>query len=336
LGWNVFADKPLHGICFPGQCITIVDSPSFRFYRTFLQFSTTPSQKSSTSTAHINRRFEQVEIELNRTQDLLRQSQRNHDAAEQELHCVSAAKELSDFQLSLLMTKNENGHNQSTVDLDTLQKAFLGRAKRYEAEMGQLRRALQEAESKVTRLVESGPTMEEEEDGDESAEMVNAQRGLREDRDRLLSIRTALSRTDPVNMGNSTERTAIAMPPSVELTEDDIEAEEQAKQASLETLTNKYSQNDEGGSTTEPTMSVLRRNKFQAEIDKLSRSMHFQQHPRQFREQPAASANLRSLTRRRTDEMANCKASYATSSAMGDGVSVFDSVVASASRMARS
>ena len=83
--------------------------------------------------------------ELAQTREELRQSQRNHDRAEEELFTVKAEKEMYRLQLSVQDSSNSAAPSTTT----TIEHVFLERAKTYEQEIGRLREALTRAERKL-------------------------------------------------------------------------------------------------------------------------------------------------------------------------------------------
>ena len=131
-----------------------------------------------------DRKLQETESELRRTQDLLRQSQNNHDAAELELQAVRAQNTWCDVQIATLT--QESG----PLTTEAVGQAFQERALEYEQEISKLRETLRDTQSKASRLRAAGP-MGLEIDDEIDIEQEEARLG--EGQDRLTQIRAALS-----------------------------------------------------------------------------------------------------------------------------------------------
>jgi len=184
-----------------------------------------PEKNTSASSdgASDDRKLQETESELRRTQDLLRQSQNNHDAAELELQAVRAQNTWCDVQIATLT--QESG----PLTTEAVGQAFQERALEYEQEISKLRETLRGAQSKASRWQAAGP-MEMEIDGnDGEMDIEQEEARLGEGQDRLMQIRAALSLDETLN--------------------DDIEADEKRQQAEIDHLTKKYLLADEEGLT---------------------------------------------------------------------------------------
>jgi len=84
-------------------------------------------------------------------QNELKRSQASHEEAEEQLYVAMAKNKL--FELQLAMSTSDQGDEPSVVNASTTEKqteAFLKRAAEYEREIGSLKKALQESDSKLT------------------------------------------------------------------------------------------------------------------------------------------------------------------------------------------
>jgi hypothetical protein len=192
-----------------------------------------------TSDLDVEEQLRQTEIELSRTRDLLGQSQRNHDAAEEQLYVVKAEKQL--YQLQMAVTTDDNSSRPSIGVSD---KAFLAKVTDYEKEIGKLRDALQTAETKADRmaLIQKELML----DGDDQTSHFSVERAkkqLDQDKKRLSSLRNTmfLDESDPdLSAGNDDQDESRAISQDFRL-----DAEAKAEEAELNALTNKYL--DQGG-----------------------------------------------------------------------------------------
>jgi hypothetical protein len=90
-------------------------------------------------------RLQALELEISNMQQLLRQSQSNHDTAEEQLYVAKAEKELFQIQLSVL----SDGKEGTQVESCQVEAAFVAKAVEYEKEIGNLRESLRAARAKL-------------------------------------------------------------------------------------------------------------------------------------------------------------------------------------------
>lgn len=196
----------------------------------------TPQDQAQASRIH------ELEVELSRTRDQLRESQANHDAAEEQLYVSKAENELYQLQMSVLTPKGSGSNRSVSTNMSnggtssddvpgTISKsAFLERAKEYESEIGKLKAQLRDAQAKASAHLDwMGGNLHED------ASIEKAKLGLEKDRERLAHIQSTLSSTNP--SGDQEE--------PLHLDDDDassgsLDREEQAERAKLTVLTRKY------------------------------------------------------------------------------------------------
>jgi len=176
-------------------------------------------------------RVQELEIELSRTRDLLRESQKNHDLAEEQLHVVKAENQLLQLQVTVMSKDDVSQHSSASDEKD---RAFMEKAAEYEKEIQSLRQALQSAEGRVNRMT----TLQDELLGDADgwrASIDEARMVLGEDQAKLEALKFSMSSSDDDSQA------------SVSSHEDDdfettqqLEAEEKAEEAHLSKLTEKY------------------------------------------------------------------------------------------------
>lgn len=214
----------------------------------------TPSKSSDTS-SDVSWRLRQTERELQKTRDLLQQSHNFQDAAELELHTLRAQNQLYDIQITAA-TPYSNGESVATV---TLEAAFIQKAVEYEREIERLRRSLRDKEGSNEQRIWSPEADDPEQEWLDHEEQV-----LRNDRDRLESIR-AMSFED-AEFDNQT-----ALLKSKAYYTDNTESEEATEEAGLYSSSNKYLQNidrdDDNSVTIETPSPAANRRVGQVEID---------------------------------------------------------------------
>jgi Kinesin motor domain len=245
--------------------------------------------KPSRFVQDVDHRLKETESELFKTQDMLRQVQSHHDAAELELHTARAQNTVCDAQITAL-TQNRNS---GPLVLDAVGKAFTEKALAYEQEIGTLRGALREAESKMNRMLwnNDGP-MYLDVDHLEGKLLEREVKEIGEHRDRLMSIRAALSLEDE---NETTYHTAFdfEFSTSATLNSEQLEAEEKGEHAEIDALTNKYlkqvdPEDDEGDdielkvdssrAIAEASQTTDRRGKqFAADLEELSQSIEMKE-----------------------------------------------------------
>jgi kinesin family protein 4/21/27 len=186
--------------------------------------SSVPNKLVSATSYHHDesQKLRDLELELDRTREQLQESRSHHDTAEEQLYVSKAENELYKLQLSVIS-------KDGSVPVLTEQQAFLESAKAYEAEIGKLRAALQEAESKANRMAWATTDDEQEQQA-----LQKAKQTLEDERRRLASMQASLNVVDGV--GNSLEPSP-QQPPS---NESIMDREEQEEQAKLQNLTEKY------------------------------------------------------------------------------------------------
>lgn len=178
-----------------------------------------------------------LELELNRTRQALADSQRHHDAAEQELYHLKAQKRVTDALTAMPPRSNDLINSSSSA---ALQVPLAAVATDYEREIGQLKRALEEAEAKhrARREWSGGGT---DDDGDEQA-IQRLHAAVDEDRRRLAQLRDDLGETNDSAAGGAGLDAAAT--PTLD-TPRRMEREEKAEEAQLRTLTKKYLEDDD-------------------------------------------------------------------------------------------
>lgn len=216
-------------------------------------------------------RFQELEAQLQRARHELRQTQMNHDSAEEQLYVAKAEKELFQLQLSVFTTMSPNHKNASKNNTHPDQQQhhhhemFLNKAKEYEKEISRLRGALCTAEAKLSTQASSSMDWLAA-TSSSSPGWHKAQSSLEEDRERLEQLQLALSSES-----------------------NDDKHEEQAEEAQVQELTQRYLQAsgyredeeddeasregaDGGGQEEEEDVDLPDRN-FQADLIELSRSI---------------------------------------------------------------
>lgn len=151
----------------------------------------------------------ELERELAKTRQLLAESRRNHDAAEETLYTVKAEKELYELQLS-------------STDRAAVSEAFLDKATEYERQISELRRQLEQRLSQQQQFL-----LDEEVSSDSIAK---AKAALDRDRERLAVLQSGLN--DSFYTANDGSN--------------DIQEEELHEQAILRNITKKYIIDDDG------------------------------------------------------------------------------------------
>ena len=153
-------------------------------------------QSSDAHSAEVIRKLREMEVEVRKTREELRQSQNSHDVAEEQLYAVKAERELYQLQLSVL--SEDKGDAAGVAASDGTERAFLMKAAEYEKENGKLREALLRAEAKLAEASwlrsDSIPTDEDE----TNVALEKAQRELNEGRNRINLLRTALEADNDV------------------------------------------------------------------------------------------------------------------------------------------
>jgi hypothetical protein len=199
--------------------------------------SVTPRPRASTSNSSLDaeEQLRRTEIELSRTRELLGQSQRNHDAAEEQLYVAKAEKQLFQLQVSVLTD------DSSVTPMGVGDKEFLAKATDYEKEIGKLRDALRTAEAKSDRMtLIQGELM----DDDQTDFFVEkAKKALDEDKKRLSIVRSTMSlyESDPDLFAvNDIQDESQALDQGSQL-----DTEAQTEEAEIKSLTDKYL--DQGG-----------------------------------------------------------------------------------------
>jgi hypothetical protein len=163
----------------------------------------TPHHRATTP----SRRLHDLEHELSRVREELRESQQHHDSAEQELYAAKAEREVLRLQVG----------SDNTIDA-----SFVQRAVEYETEIGQLKIALQKAEQKSrARLAWD--------DHDEDA-IQRLNQNVEEDRRKLARLRSELGETDTNPPLDTPSR---------------MDREEKAEEAQIKELTEKYIEEDD-------------------------------------------------------------------------------------------
>lgn len=172
--------------------------------------------------SRLEAKVREVQNELNRTRDRLRESQSNHDAAEEELYVAKAEKELYQLQLSVLSSKDGG----APPSLDEAIAAFKDRAVQYEEEIGKLKVAFRDAQAKASRMDWLKGEASEE------VAIALAKEALELDRKRLASLQAASPRKGDLNsmQAEGSEGTPL----------NDGDQVEQNEFAKLNTLTKKY------------------------------------------------------------------------------------------------
>jgi hypothetical protein len=236
----------------------------------------------------------ETQLELRKTQDLLRQTQTYHESAEQELAQISAAKQLADLQLSVLLESHgpndgnyedeskenvEDGSNKNTKLSLVMESAFAEKIRDYETELRNLRLALREKETQLQALEQTKDvdTYGDEYYSDDKDLISKTEHALMLDRERLRNIRMSAI---------GTEKETLMMSDSGE-TDD---AEHLAADTSMERWTTKYlgsfddrekDANDDDAENEgnmvhfddDSSFGMRRQRQFQANLEELSRSI---------------------------------------------------------------
>lgn len=155
----------------------------------------------------------ETQRELRKTQDLLSQTQTFHEIAEQELAQISAAKQLADLQLSVLLESHvsrdgidtddeskENADekpNTNTKLSRIMESAFAERIRDYETELREVRRALREKETQLKTMQQWNVASKvdvygaEFKNNDDADLISQTEKALMLDRERLRNIRVS-------------------------------------------------------------------------------------------------------------------------------------------------
>lgn len=178
------------------------------------------------------RRLQEMEIELCKTKDLLRESRSYHDSAEEQLYVVRAQKELADLQLSVLKdTSNTRGFNSRN---DSLQDAFLAKITSYETDIGKLKNELQESKSKLQKMkwaLNKNVTWADDED---QVQLINdATQQVNDERRQLFELQANLHGQE-ANQHEVTDKVNHREPL------DRIDEQQLQDEADLQNLTKKY------------------------------------------------------------------------------------------------
>ncbi|GKY99690.1 hypothetical protein MPSEU_000923000 [Mayamaea pseudoterrestris] len=168
-----------------------------------------PATPGAYSAPTTDSKLEDIQLELDRTREQLRETRVNHDTAEEQLYVAKAQSELLKLQLSVVSP-------DGNVSLSAEQAAFLEKSKSYEAEIGELKAALRDAESKANKMAWATVDVEQEQ-----LALERARKALEADRERLASLKSTLSADDQ----SSPEA---------------IEREEIEEQSKIHKLTEKY------------------------------------------------------------------------------------------------
>lgn len=167
-------------------------------------------------------RVASLERELYQTHTALKTTQENHDIAELELHRYRAMERLGQFAAVSTDSKDENKENSIT-------EHFLEKATAYEQEISWLRKELQKAERKASRLT----LWRNVDPRDDDKRLADAEASLKYDQSRLNQLRS-----------NSVREDSVSVPPSdskIETSSADVlDQEEEAEQEDLEKWTKKY------------------------------------------------------------------------------------------------
>jgi hypothetical protein len=197
--------------------------------------------------------LDELEGEVNRLRGALAQTQKNQEEAEEELYHAKAQKQVLEMQLAVNVaspspsptaepssTIGVNGEDQGVNgnggsvggQRPSLESIFVQRASAYEREIGELKRALQQAEeaSRSSRLLDW-----HSDNGGASIDPDAMQRfysGVEEDKRRLEQLRSQLVTEDSEGQAVDTPRTRM-------------DKEERAEEAQLRTLTRKYLEDED-------------------------------------------------------------------------------------------
>jgi hypothetical protein len=238
--------------------------------------SVTPRTSTAIGSLDVEEQLRRTEIELSRTRELLGQSQRNHDAAEEQLYVAKGEKQLYQLQVSVLTD------GSSVTPMGVSDKEFLAKATDYEKEIGKLRDALRTAEAKADRMILIQGELMDDDQTDFSVE--KAKKALDEDKKRLSSLRSTMSldESDPDLFAmNGIQDESQALDQVGQL-----DTEAQAEEAEINALTDKYL--DQGGYTEDddpdssapvskseavPSLPGPRKGNIQADLIELSKGI---------------------------------------------------------------
>lgn len=187
-------------------------------------------------------RLGEMELELGRARDQLRAIQANHDTAEEQLYAAKAENQLYQLQLSALSSPPVtpgSGYGDASPSLNIVtQKVFLERVTQYEAEIGQLKQSLQEAEAKSSHMaswMDNGALHEDE-------SIDRAKKALEIDRQRLAQIHSNLAFNNP-SKGELESLQQLQQHPDDSNDNDEacsVDQQDKAERAQLHVLTRKY------------------------------------------------------------------------------------------------
>lgn len=177
-------------------------------------------------------RLKAAENALRETQGLLRQTQNYQDDAELELHTVRARNSVCEAHITALTQDRNNGQ----VCPDAVEKAFTEKAVAYEKEIRKLQRALRESDNRIQWNSESVVDLDDDHDKDI---LEHEEKVLSENRDRLMSIRAALS-LDDENETSYFSACDFELNASTMLNSERFKVEEKIEQSEIDFLTNKY------------------------------------------------------------------------------------------------
>jgi hypothetical protein len=244
--------------------------------------SPTPS-KPSRVTGDVDLLLQATEIELRKTQDLLRKTQNHHDDAELELHTVRAQNTVCEAHINALTQDGKNGH----VASDYVEKTFMEKAVAYEKEIGKLQGALRESESKLNRMQWDSEDVINFNDEHDEELLEKDENVLGQHRDRLMSLRAAVFSLDDEDETTYHSACDFELGASCMPNSEPFETEEKADQSEIDALTSKYLKQrgrDEADDVEHNNVDVgalpsndQRANQFTADLEELSKSIEMKE-----------------------------------------------------------
>ena len=238
--------------------------------RTSFASSSNSNSNSNSNNGAVEQQLRDAQLELSRTRDQLRQSQNNHDTAEEQLYAVKAEKELYRLQMSVLQDhgndEEDDGDGALTPTLGEADKQFLQKASQYETEIGRLRNALRTSEAKADRLAlvqselmnYSDDNTDDIIDGKSQVSIEKAKEALENDRQRLSSLQSALLSQEESDLETLATHGIQRNESLATEKASQFDAEERAEEAQLQSLTTKYLEqggHDEEDDNTDGTVA---------------------------------------------------------------------------------
>jgi hypothetical protein len=137
----------------------------------------------------------ELEMEVTRLREKLRQSQTNHDEAEEQLYAAKAQKQLYELQLSV--SSEDGGISNSQANSFFLQKATA-----YEKEIGRLRQSLRDADAKSNSRMNWA---------NQSSNISDAESNLNSDRQRLNMLQKRVDQDSNSNLASTSHSGLLEM-----------------------------------------------------------------------------------------------------------------------------